>query len=40
MYERSDRFVDVEACPWPTSSGLLDRLRLLEGDETALPAGS
>lgn len=40
MYERSDRFVDVEACPWPTSAGLLDRLRLLEGDETALPAGS
>ena len=32
LYERSDRFVEVEACPWPTSSGLLDRLRLLEDD--------
>ena len=31
MYERGDRFVELEACPWPTSSGLLDRLRLLEG---------
>lgn len=39
LYERSDRFVEVEACPWPTSSGLLDRLRLLEGDELALPVG-
>jgi hypothetical protein len=32
MYVRSDRFVDVEACPWPSSAGLLDRLRLLEDD--------
>jgi hypothetical protein len=31
IYERPDRFVEVEACPWPSSSGLLDRLRLLEG---------
>jgi hypothetical protein len=30
LYERRDRFVELEACPWPTSSGLLDRLRFLE----------
>jgi hypothetical protein len=33
LYERPDRFVDIEACPWPTSSGLVDRLRLLLGEE-------
>lgn len=38
LYERSDRFVELEACPWPSSAGLLDRLRLLEGDELATPA--
>ena len=31
LYERTDRFLELEACPWPTSSGLLDRLRLLDG---------
>jgi hypothetical protein len=32
-YRRPDRFVEVEACPWATSSELLDRLRLLEGGD-------
>ena len=36
MYERADRFVDIEACPWPSSAGLLDRLRLLEDDDPAM----
>jgi hypothetical protein len=40
FYERPDRFVEVEASAWPTSSGLLDRLRLLEGDDQAVPAGA
>ena len=31
MYERRDRFVEVEACPRQAPSALLDRLRLLEG---------
>ena len=32
LYERPDRFIEVEACEWPTSSGLVDRLRFLEAD--------
>jgi len=36
MYARPDRFIEVEASPWPTSAGLLDRLRMLE-DEPAWP---
>ena len=32
IFKRGDRFVEIEACPWPTSAGLLDRLRLLEGE--------
>jgi hypothetical protein len=35
-YAREDRFIDLEACPWPTSAGLLDRLRLLEDSVAAL----
>jgi hypothetical protein len=31
LYARGDRFVEVEACPWPAPEGLLDRLRMLEG---------
>jgi hypothetical protein len=37
LYARTDRFVDVEACTWPSAAGLIDRLRLLEGIE---PAGA
>ena len=37
-YVRSDRFVDIEACEWPSSAGLIDRLRLLEDDFAVLVA--
>ena len=37
LYRRSDHFVEVEACVWPTSAGLLDRLRLLEGTDPVAP---
>jgi hypothetical protein len=39
IHGRSDLFVDVEAAPSISASELLDRLRLLEGDEHALPRG-
>lgn len=31
MYARCDRFVEIEASPFPVPFALLDRLRMLEG---------
>ncbi|HEY8239113.1 MAG TPA: hypothetical protein VIF63_06735, partial [Candidatus Limnocylindrales bacterium] len=39
LYRRGDRLVDVEVRPATTNAELIDRLRLLEGDELARPAG-
>jgi hypothetical protein len=39
IHGEADSFVEVEAAPSTTFAQLLDRLRLLEGDELAGPVG-
>ena len=39
LYRRGDRLLDVEASPGTSSAELMDRLRLLEGDDLAMPVG-
>ncbi len=39
LYHRGDRLVDVEVRAATSNAELIDRLRLLEGDELARPVG-
>ena len=39
LYRRGDRLIDIELRLAASNAELIDRLRLLEGDELALPAG-